>query len=262
MYVRLAFAVAAHLEPEILLVDEVLAVGDIVFQNKCLGKMDKVAREGRTVFFVSHNLASIKRLCSTALWLSQGQVLDQGEPQTMISEYLQDSVVNGAVVEISEAAHLIKSPLQIQSIEILNSKLQPSGLLYWDEEFFFRLFVVAKEDVRQAKIGIGIHAEGIRVSTFHSAPTDFPASNKPKPIICKIPRSNLLPNFYSIQVGAHVPENGRALDWVVDAISFRIEPLMQDGGTYDQKNSGVLHLNVEWSEDLVSVKELVASNAR
>lgn len=262
MYVRLAFSVAAHLEPEILLVDEVLAVGDIVFQNKCLGKMDNVAREGRTVFFVSHNLASIKRLCSTTLWFSRGQMLDRGEPQTMISEYLQDSIVNGAVVEITEAAHLIKSPLQIQSIEILNSKLQPSGLFYWDEEIFIRLSVMAKETIRQAQIGIGIHAEGIRVSTFHTAPSDFPASTKTKTVVCKIPSSTLLPNFYSVHIGAQGADTGRSLDWVADAVSFRIEPLMRDGiGIYDQKNTGLLYMNVEWSGDIVCAKELVASGA-
>src|ERR1041384_3498262 len=78
MYVRLAFAVAAHLEPEILIVDEVLAVGDEAFQKKCLGKMDKVAKHGRTAFFVSHNMPSIKRLCTSVLLLSNGQLMRRG----------------------------------------------------------------------------------------------------------------------------------------------------------------------------------------
>jgi lipopolysaccharide transport system ATP-binding protein len=73
MYVRLAFAVAAHLEPEILLVDEVLAVGDAAFQKKCLGKMEDVAKEGRTVLFVSHNMGAITRLCERSLWLDEGR---------------------------------------------------------------------------------------------------------------------------------------------------------------------------------------------
>src|SRR6185369_16141332 len=79
MYLRLAFAVAAHLEPEILLVDEVLAVGDAAFQKKCLGRMGEVAREGRTVVFVSHNLAAVRSLCGRAVWMDGGEVAELGE---------------------------------------------------------------------------------------------------------------------------------------------------------------------------------------
>ena len=88
MYVRLAFAVAAHLEPEILLVDEVLAVGDAAFQKKCLGKMDAVAKEGRTVLFVSHNMAAVSRLCARALWIDQGQVKHLSSPEEVVAAYL------------------------------------------------------------------------------------------------------------------------------------------------------------------------------
>ena len=88
MYLRLAFAVAAHLEPEILLVDEVLAVGDAAFQKKCLGKMDDVAASGRTVLFVSHNLQAIQRLCSHALMLEGGQVAAFGDTSTVVGHYL------------------------------------------------------------------------------------------------------------------------------------------------------------------------------
>lgn len=91
MYVRLAFAVAAHLEPEILIVDEVLAVGDAVFQKKCLGKMETVANEGRTVIFVSHNMAAIQNLCNRALWIDKGKLLKDGESEYVISSYLQTS---------------------------------------------------------------------------------------------------------------------------------------------------------------------------
>src|SRR5256884_476759 len=87
MYVRLAFAVAAHLEPEILLVDEVLAVGDAAFQKKCLGKMGDVAKEGRTVLFVSHNMAAVRSLCSRAFLLSDGRILSSGAANEVVSAY-------------------------------------------------------------------------------------------------------------------------------------------------------------------------------
>jgi lipopolysaccharide transport system ATP-binding protein len=89
MYLRLAFAVAAHLEPEILVVDEVLAVGDASFQKKCLGKMKSVANAGRTVLFVSHNLTALQSLCNRALWLDKGQLKEEGASSKVISTYLQ-----------------------------------------------------------------------------------------------------------------------------------------------------------------------------
>jgi lipopolysaccharide transport system ATP-binding protein len=89
MYLRLAFAVAAHLETDILLVDEVLAVGDASFQEKCIGKMNQVAKNGRTVFFVSHNLASIRRLCTRAIALKSGCVFQDGDPSVVIDTYLE-----------------------------------------------------------------------------------------------------------------------------------------------------------------------------
>ena len=91
MYMRLAFAVAAHLEPEILIVDEVLAVGDAMFQKKCLGKMGDVAKEGRTVLFVSHNLLAVENLCGNVIWLQDGAIAEQGSPGPVISAYLQHS---------------------------------------------------------------------------------------------------------------------------------------------------------------------------
>ena len=92
MYVRLAFAVAAHLEPEILIVDEVLAVGDAQFQKKCLGKMQDVGQEGRTVLFVSHNMVALKSLCDKAIWLNAGSLVENGRAEDVVSNYLQIGV--------------------------------------------------------------------------------------------------------------------------------------------------------------------------
>jgi lipopolysaccharide transport system ATP-binding protein len=96
MYVRLAFSVAAHLEPEILLVDEVLAVGDIAFQKKCLGKMDNVSREGRTVVFVSHNMNTMQRLCPTSILLNHGRLILHGDTPTVIKHYLANMNVDAS----------------------------------------------------------------------------------------------------------------------------------------------------------------------
>jgi lipopolysaccharide transport system ATP-binding protein len=122
MYVRLAFAVAAHLEPEILIVDEVLAVGDAEFQKKCLGKMHEVSRGGRTVLFVSHNMGAIQTLCSRAVWLDQGQVRFDGEAGDGINRYLAQSGTAGAVTDaqpmpLTEALQLRTFDLSPRTVE-------------------------------------------------------------------------------------------------------------------------------------------------
>jgi lipopolysaccharide transport system ATP-binding protein len=102
MYMRLAFAVAAHLEPEILVVDEVLAVGDAAFQSKCLRKMGDVAAHGRTVLFVSHNMPAVKALCQKAVWLKKGAVEKIGSASAMVDEYLQHSTSREGATEVAE----------------------------------------------------------------------------------------------------------------------------------------------------------------
>src|SRR5215467_13124633 len=104
MYVRLAFSVAAHLEPEILLVDEVLAVGDASFQKKCLGKMGQVSRDGRTIVFVSHNMAAVKALCSRAILMRHGTVASSGAVADVVDEYLLGAASDTSVREWSDAA--------------------------------------------------------------------------------------------------------------------------------------------------------------
>src|SRR4051812_29626182 len=96
MYVRLAFAIAAHLDSDILVVDEVLAVGDAAFQKKCLGKMETVAKEGRTVLFVSHNLGAIQNLCSSCVLLNEGKLIEQGETAKVVNAYVLQGAVPAA----------------------------------------------------------------------------------------------------------------------------------------------------------------------
>jgi lipopolysaccharide transport system ATP-binding protein len=98
MYVRLAFSVAAHLEPEILLVDEVLAVGDAEFQQRCLGRMEDFSGTGRTVIFVSHNMQAVNQLCNRTIWLDEGSVMEDGDPSTVVTHYMQQSHAAGAQV--------------------------------------------------------------------------------------------------------------------------------------------------------------------
>jgi lipopolysaccharide transport system ATP-binding protein len=132
MYLRLAFAVAAHLEPEILLVDEVLAVGDAQFQKKCLGKMGEVAQGGRTVLFVSHNMAAVQSLCNKALLLTRGQVTQFGAVKDVVNEYMREADTADAATLLNRAKRSGSGEIRLLDVKITpaNDPLSPpsSGL--------------------------------------------------------------------------------------------------------------------------------------
>ena len=131
MHVRLGFAVAAHLQPEILLVDEVLAVGDVAFQRKCLGKMEGVARSGRTVFFVSHNMAAIRQLCQRAIWLESGRIRQDGDSDDIVNEYFAEAGKTDGVGDLQkQIAQLPNDPLfRLREIEILQDGVPATNVI-------------------------------------------------------------------------------------------------------------------------------------
>lgn len=127
MYVRLAFAVAAHLEPEILLVDEVLAVGDVAFQKKCLGKMNSVAQQGRTVLFVSHNLSRIQALCQKTIWLEAGKVKAAGKTALVVQQYLAEVMTTEAIPLEARTDRMGDGSIRLRSVRI--EPVAPSGVI-------------------------------------------------------------------------------------------------------------------------------------
>ena len=124
MYVRLAFAVAAHLEPEILIIDEVLAVGDLNFQNKCLGKMEDVAREGRTVLFVSHNMGAISNLCMTGMLIDNGRLINRGEIGPLVGGYIKQNMV-AREVQTKEWSRHGTGEARVTMVRVLDSTGNP-----------------------------------------------------------------------------------------------------------------------------------------
>lgn len=125
MYVRLAFSVAAHLDPEILIVDEVLSVGDGAFQKKCLGKMDEVRRDGRTVILVSHDLPVVANLCQRAILLRRGKIVGDGRPQQIIEQYMSEAFTGGGASLADRTDRYTKHELMVQAIGFLSEKLEP-----------------------------------------------------------------------------------------------------------------------------------------
>ncbi|MBI2322523.1 MAG: ABC transporter ATP-binding protein [Chloroflexi bacterium] len=161
MQMRLGFAVAAHFEPEILVVDEVLAVGDAAFQKKCLAKLSEVAREGRTVLFVSHNLQAMAQLCERCILLDQGRMIAEGAPRAVIDRYLAPSMHSDAEVEYPLDA---TKPVQIRRVRLLGHDSRPSTELDRAKPFRVSLELLAHEDVERVEPGIALDTlEGTRV---------------------------------------------------------------------------------------------------
>ena len=156
MYVRLAFSVAAHLEPEILIVDEVLAVGDIKFQKKCLGKMEAVGKEGRTVIFVCHNTAAIQTLSKTGILLKQGTLVAEGDIRQVVDEYMSEGLSREEKPKV-EFSKPISAPMWISSATILCNKIAGNSF-YTDDSISIELSYESSTPISEPKLGWVIYS--------------------------------------------------------------------------------------------------------
>ena len=193
MYVRLAFSVAAHLEPEILIVDEVLAVGDVRFQKKCLGKMEDVGKDGRTVIFVSHNTAALQSLCTSAILLDRGQIKYHGGLPEALKLYLSSTR--------SFEANLKHT--NIISFKICNSQGIESNLFEIHEDIFFEIELFSETMLEYPLLSVGIHSlSGERLVTVHTHyQYEFDWSFKGRKSLRAVWKKNiLLPATYRIDI--------------------------------------------------------------
>lgn len=210
MYVRLAFAVAAHLEPEILLVDEVLAVGDAAFQKKCLGKMGDVAKEGRTVIFVSHNMQAIQSLCGNAFQLESGQVVTDGDARSVVAKYLLSISGVGSEATWSEQTAPGNDEVKLTAIRIHSGDDNVCGTYSSKNNLYVELEFIANTKNPALCIGFDlITSEGATV--LRSYQTDLPSKDWPPIRIgknywyCTIPGSILNAGTYYLcpRIGMH-----------------------------------------------------------
>ncbi len=223
MYVRLAFAVAAHLEPEILIVDEVLAVGDASFQKKCLGKMGEVATEGRTVLFVSHNMTAVENLCQKAVLIDDGSVVMQGNTTACIQHYLAiilPSIIKDVpLVERKDRSGNGKIRLTNFHIEDSSGNRLMAARSGMDIVFVFGYQSSEKEPLKDADIGFSIHDKGT-LSVLYSSYVDQSFQTLPYKgeFRCLVSRLPLSAGRYSI--GARVTIAGQEADWPRNAIGY------------------------------------------
>jgi lipopolysaccharide transport system ATP-binding protein len=226
MYIRLAFAVAAHLQPDILLVDEVLAVGDAEFQRKCLGKMEEVSEAGRTVVFVSHNMAAVQRLCSRAFLIDKGRLLTEGPAAEVVAAYfdrtnpLQQTGVSviGDDVERFEGT----GAARLRQIVMTDAAGEPTSSVRLGQPFRVTLTFEVFEAIAEAVVEIGLcTADGQRFATMQSLDRLGPALRF-APGIVEVSAdiaATLLPGEFVVAVALHTAE-GVTADFVYRAMRF------------------------------------------
>jgi lipopolysaccharide transport system ATP-binding protein len=236
MYVRLAFAVAAHLEPEILVVDEVLAVGDAQFQKKCLGKMHDVsAKEGRTVLFVSHQMGTIRQLCTRGILLKAGRVAKTGSTNEVVDAYV-DMHLDGKGGGYSATAASMSKDIAIASACTVNMANEPTSHFLHTEPITFRISCRVNRWVPNAELRLAVgDSRGRRVFTSDATlRPPAPGESGTLEAEVRLPEQFLRPETYLVTLATFV-NNQFHVDIVYDCFSF----IVQDGGSKYAANDGL-----------------------
>ncbi len=256
MYLRLAFAVAAHLEPEILIVDEVLAVGDAAFQRKCLGKMGEVSGEGRTVLLVSHNMSAITSLASQCLWLDQGKVRDFGHAPEIVAEYLSSDIVSSerGFVDLRDPALRNGVPkrtnreILFESVRLIDESGRSTDLFFEGEPLKVDLRLRSKIATPRLEVLCMCRTlEGVLVFTLLSGLMEVDLQPGEAEISVTVPRNQLRPGRYQLDL---YMLTGSPQDYLLGAISFEVAGAR--GGASDPRHArdglGVVTVDHGWSE--------------
>ena len=241
MYVRLAFAVAAHLNPEILIIDEVLAVGDAEFQKKCIGKMQDVASSGRTVLFVSHNMATVRQLCSTGIMLDSGYVSYRGPADKAVAVYMEGRSENQFVGKVSSQGVEL---LDVSLVDLKTGIATQSPL--FNQDYELRVTVQAHQPLRENNLVVRVHDDmGAVIShmcSLEEGISSFPLSGVHR-FAFHLPRLQLYPGRYSADVLlTHAIDPAMPLS-AEDAFSFEVqEQIIHDAAWAYKRNHGVARI--------------------
>lgn len=250
MYVRLAFAVAAHLEPEILVLDEVLAVGDFRFQQKCMAKIDDVSSHGRTILFVSHNMGAIRKLCGRAILLRGGKLVADGTPEATIHKYLEDTSVKSATVVYPEDP---SKDIQVLRVALLDHRGKPSLLLDMLNPFRVEIEYLVHRDISGVVIGCGMFTQ-LDECLIATADHDLDRSRlgtRPKGLhrtAVVFPGNLFNSGTFSLVIGISIP--GKIIYDRREALVFELNDtgsFVVDGGGEERRNS-LLLLPMKWEQ--------------
>jgi lipopolysaccharide transport system ATP-binding protein len=255
MSVRLAFAVAAHLEPEVLLVDEVLAVGDAAFQRKCLGRMGSVVKEGRTVLFVSHNMGAISNLTQDCIWIEGGRIAAEGEADRVVSEYMlqMDSLTPSRgwadLSGLKRNPYLTGRKAQLCWVRTLDAKGRQGGAFLEGEPITIELGFQVMERIRSAQFGCSVEAVRGNVELFTVPSPEFDEVLEPGSYSVQV---HVNPNYLregDYTLAAKMFAEGARQDTIDHIIRLTIQPYLSsdDDPVYLHKwVAGHLRLDYEW----------------
>lgn len=251
MIVRLGFAVAAHLEPEILIVDEVLAVGDAEFQEKCIGKMKDISGEGRTVLFVSHNMASMKALCKKGFLMERGRMTHKGDMTEIIETYLAKTTKSSVTGEIPADASSVKATVaKYKRIQLIDANHSPIDRVNYMADLRFAMELECQSPQKDVIVDLRINSrdgiELVHTMNKYSNKEKQPLSAGLTKISCTI-QNQLQPGNYSVTIGVH-ESNGLTLDFVENILDFSVMNIGEgenSGFTYDFKLAHV-HFHSNW----------------
>jgi lipopolysaccharide transport system ATP-binding protein len=247
MYVRLAFSVAAYLEPEILIVDEVLAVGDASFQKKCIGKMGDVVKKGRTVLFVSHNMGILSQLCSSAILLDQGTMTRKGKTEEIISLYIR-TLGNNVYQKRDKSLDATKE-MYIAETYTMDSDGAITSTFVHTSGIILRIKGVIKSYCSDVWLGVAVKDQLERkIFTCEIILDDFQINKNDDGFIAtlKIPGKFLVPGRYSFLIGLHIPKV-RIFDQLNNICSFVIIDAGSEFSVYEGLDYGCVFAKCEWN---------------
>jgi lipopolysaccharide transport system ATP-binding protein len=251
MYLRLAFAVAANLEPEILLVDEVLAVGDAVFQRKCLGKMGEVAKQGRTVFLVSHNMGAISHLCERALWLDAGRLRVIGEADEIVSQYLGFGVQEHGEITFGDDGDQAPGNMnaRLLGVRIRDCGGNVTSVLDIRRPFTVEIEYRILRHVSNLRVGFRlVTQDAVIILSSNDGDSSEGCMERSEGLYvnqCTIPGEFLNQGQYFISVGSDIPM--MQVNFSVDRVlTFHIEPTGGVGGHIPDRRQGILRIRLPW----------------
>ncbi len=253
MQVRLAFAIAAHLEPEILIVDEVLAVGDSEFQKKCIGKMQHVAGSGRTVMFVSHNMSAVIDLCSSAVEIFDGIVRCVGPVQSVVEGYLRGSdVENSVFVSSPNLKRKGNGEAQVSHATLKLADGKTATSIPMGTPFFVDLRVNAKSQINDVVAVLGVYdllgTKLFNLQSTQSFAQGVPLSIGENELRCTVPELNLLPGEYLINISLRRQSSIGLLDRIEAALTMHIVSLMEsDTDRVTKSGEGFISVDSKWS---------------
>jgi lipopolysaccharide transport system ATP-binding protein len=249
MYVRLAFAVAAHLQQEILLVDEVLAVGDAAFQKKSLGKMSEVAREGRTIVLVSHNLVAIEQLCTQAIWMDSGRIVDSGPAGDVVARY-NTSFAAASTGHFEASAVRGDGTVTLDSYEVLNATGATTPLPVTGEDVILNIRMNVRERITRPAAGISVWSPTgvllVSVDTGQLGQELETWEPGERTLTIRLGKVPFLPGAHRVDLWVQAP-GGHLYAHVEDAIAFEIGQSPLYGTSYIDRGFGCVFTSVEVS---------------